>query len=260
MQSDPDRFGYLSLHFIARLSDGRVELVEYRRFKGLRFEIQIRSILQHAWAEIEHDLGYKSASGVPAEVRRRFARVSGLLELADSEFCAIRDQLNSYEVNLPEIIQQDPEEKALDLPILKLLAASDDDVKRLDQEVVAGTGASIDSLDGFIMSRTLDKLIYLGVDSVGRLKGLAREHCQDVREFSAYWTGASLGSVDVGIGLFYLCYVLVWKGGSESAAIKYVEEFWGEDSHPRNAEIARKIVSYAAGLRLKRDSFEDDED
>jgi putative GTP pyrophosphokinase len=54
---DPDRFGYLSLHYVVELSKYRANLPEYERFKNLLCEVQMRSILQHAWAEIEHDLG-----------------------------------------------------------------------------------------------------------------------------------------------------------------------------------------------------------
>jgi ppGpp synthetase/RelA/SpoT-type nucleotidyltranferase len=72
---DPDRFGYLSLHFVASIKNPRDELPEYARFAGTKIEIQIRSILQHAWAEIEHDLGYKTAHAIPDSVRRQFAKV-----------------------------------------------------------------------------------------------------------------------------------------------------------------------------------------
>ncbi|HEV7673377.1 MAG TPA: RelA/SpoT domain-containing protein [Candidatus Angelobacter sp.] len=65
---DPDRFGYLSLHYICSLSQDRIRLAENRRFRELACEIQIRSILQHAWAEIEHDLGYKSGHGIPSPI------------------------------------------------------------------------------------------------------------------------------------------------------------------------------------------------
>lgn len=90
---DSDRFGYLSLHYILQLNPERSTLPENRAYKDIRFELQIRSILQHAWAEIEHDTGYKSASGAPHAVRRRFSRLAGLLELADDEFLAIREDL-----------------------------------------------------------------------------------------------------------------------------------------------------------------------
>ena len=60
-----------------------------------RFEIQLRTALQHAWAEVEHDLGYKVDDAVPEAIRRRFSRVAGLLEIADQEFVSIRRQLAS---------------------------------------------------------------------------------------------------------------------------------------------------------------------
>jgi putative GTP pyrophosphokinase len=83
---DPDRFGYLSLHYIVQLRKDRSQLAEYASFSELKFEIQIRSILQHAWAEIEHDLGYKSEAAIPRDIQRRFSRLAGLLEVADDEF------------------------------------------------------------------------------------------------------------------------------------------------------------------------------
>lgn len=57
---DPDRFGYLSLHYVAGLSPARSILAEYRPFAGLKAEIQVRSVFQHGWAEIEHGLGYRN--------------------------------------------------------------------------------------------------------------------------------------------------------------------------------------------------------
>jgi len=41
---DPDRFGYLSLHFVCKFNSSRCSLTEYKRFSDLRFEIQVRSI------------------------------------------------------------------------------------------------------------------------------------------------------------------------------------------------------------------------
>ena len=69
----------------------------YKQFNGLEAEIQIRSILQHAWAEIEHDLGYKTVNVVPEQAQRRFSRLAGLLELGDDEFERIRSQLEAYD-------------------------------------------------------------------------------------------------------------------------------------------------------------------
>lgn len=94
---DPERFGYQSLHYVVSLNEERLQHTENQRFRGVKAEIQIRSILQHGWAEIEHDLGYRTREAVPREIRRSFSRLAGLLELADLEFCRIRDELARFE-------------------------------------------------------------------------------------------------------------------------------------------------------------------
>jgi putative GTP pyrophosphokinase len=52
----------------------------------------VRTILQHAWAEIEHDIQYKSVETIPAAIRTRFMSLAGLLEIADREFQAIQNE------------------------------------------------------------------------------------------------------------------------------------------------------------------------
>ena len=47
-QLDADRFGYRSLHYVFSLKSDRSQLTEYKKFKGIKAEIQIRSILQHS--------------------------------------------------------------------------------------------------------------------------------------------------------------------------------------------------------------------
>jgi ppGpp synthetase/RelA/SpoT-type nucleotidyltranferase len=89
---EKERFGYQSVHYIAKLKPNRTSLPEYRRFADLVAEIQVRTILQHAWAEIEHDIQYKSVQTIPSLIRRRFMSLAGLLELADREFQAIQDE------------------------------------------------------------------------------------------------------------------------------------------------------------------------
>ena len=103
--TDPDRFGYLSLHYIVQFNNSRIKLPEYSNFKDYKAEIQIRTILQHTWAEIEHDLGYKSKEAIPLTVRRDFYRLAGLLELADKEFLNIKNQLRSKEKGRDQFIE-----------------------------------------------------------------------------------------------------------------------------------------------------------
>lgn len=97
---EEDRFGYMSMHYVVSISSNRAKLAEYKNLKSLRFEIQIRSILQHGWAEIEHDLGYKGAKGIPSEFKRDFNRIAALLETADNEFNRLRNHLTRYDVTV----------------------------------------------------------------------------------------------------------------------------------------------------------------
>ncbi|WP_395658567.1 DUF429 domain-containing protein [Nocardioides sp.] len=82
------RFGYASRHLLVEREDGGV------------VQVQVRTVLQHAWAEFEHDIRYKGT--VPEEhardFDRRFTLAAGLLELADQEFTTIRERLRGGSV------------------------------------------------------------------------------------------------------------------------------------------------------------------
>lgn len=88
---DEERFGYQSVHYLVTLNRIRISLPEYKQFETAKVEIQVRTILQHAWAEIEHDIQYKSSSTIPRNIKRRFMSLAGLLEIADREFQEIQD-------------------------------------------------------------------------------------------------------------------------------------------------------------------------
>jgi putative GTP pyrophosphokinase len=90
LSSDPAIFGYASVHFLVEFRPEMLKLPEYALFDKMKCEIQVRTILQHAWAEIEHDVVYKSLRKISFRVRRRFACLAGLLEIADREFESLR--------------------------------------------------------------------------------------------------------------------------------------------------------------------------
>jgi ppGpp synthetase/RelA/SpoT-type nucleotidyltranferase len=48
-----------STNYLIRLKPDRLALTEYRAFDGMRAEIQIQTLLNHAWAEMGHDTIYK---------------------------------------------------------------------------------------------------------------------------------------------------------------------------------------------------------
>jgi len=91
-----DRVGYRGIHYIANLGKDRLKLPENQIFKGFVFEIQIRSILQHAWAEFEHDRNYKFAGILPKELGRRLSLLAANLESTDGEFDRLSKDIDKY--------------------------------------------------------------------------------------------------------------------------------------------------------------------
>jgi ppGpp synthetase/RelA/SpoT-type nucleotidyltranferase len=90
-----DRMGYRSIHYIASINDKRKALPEYSSCNDCIFEIQIRTILQHSWAEVEHD-NYKYSGELPHEIKRRLNLLSAVLEAADNEFNTISQEIDNY--------------------------------------------------------------------------------------------------------------------------------------------------------------------
>ena len=88
-------FGYASRHMLVRADPQRPLPPPYERLTGHQASIQLRTVLQHAWAEFEHDIRYKGSMPEQhaSELDRRFTLAAGLLELADREFSTIRARL-----------------------------------------------------------------------------------------------------------------------------------------------------------------------
>jgi ppGpp synthetase/RelA/SpoT-type nucleotidyltranferase len=91
-----DKLGYRSFHFVCDLGEKRHALPEFKVFKDLVFEVQVRTVLGHAWAEIEHDRNYKFAGVLPSHLQRKLRLLSGLLELADGEFDRLAGEIDKY--------------------------------------------------------------------------------------------------------------------------------------------------------------------
>lgn len=108
-----DRFGYLSVHYIAEFphysSDPHIE-----KFEGMKFEIQVRTLLQHAWSEVEHDRNYKFNGVLPKELKRRFYRLAGILELVDDEFESLAHDVEVYKRSLASIGGEEAMDVVLD--------------------------------------------------------------------------------------------------------------------------------------------------
>ncbi len=90
-----DKFGYGAIHFIAKIGRGSSG-ARYEDLKDLVCEIQVRTVLQDAWAIIDHHLVYKNESDVPTPLQRKLNSLAGLFETADDQFEHIRTERSSY--------------------------------------------------------------------------------------------------------------------------------------------------------------------
>lgn len=95
-----NELGYRSVHYVCDLGDERGSLREHKNLKGLQFEIQVRTVLQHAWAEIAHDRNYKFSGKLPKHIERKLYLLSGLLETADSGFGDLSLEIDQYVHNV----------------------------------------------------------------------------------------------------------------------------------------------------------------
>jgi ppGpp synthetase/RelA/SpoT-type nucleotidyltranferase len=214
---DPDRFGYLSLHHVVSLGSARESLREYRRFVSLKAEVQTRSMLQHAWAEVEHDLGYKSRLAVPDHVRRRFARIAGLLELADQEFAEIRGSISAYRRSLPDRLAHAPEAVTIDNISINAFLRKDPLVAAVDAQIAERRGMSV--YDDGEPSRPFvaERLRLSGLQTIADIALALRTYRDDVIALATEWlrqSGAT-GALTRGISLFYLAYVVVLRADDE---------------------------------------------
>jgi len=250
---DPDRFGYLSVHYIVSNAEKRDRLAEYKRFDGIKAEIQVRSILQHAWAEIEHDLGYKSRDGIPRTVRRRFSRLAGLLELADQEFRTIREELVSYSSEVLDSIESAPKEVDLNAVSLKALVDSSEVVQRIDRAVAEVADCRIETSEIDDFSKETARLVFFGMVSIGDVTNALASHEETIPEFTRLWLIETekddSGTFSPGISIFYLAYLLALESGNADVLREYVSEFIGHSDHQSTEEIVVELQKTYAKLQ-----------
>ncbi|HYA63019.1 MAG TPA: hypothetical protein VED66_07430 [Candidatus Sulfotelmatobacter sp.] len=239
---DPDRFGYLSLHYICGLNADRLRLAENRHYEGLVCEVQIRSILQHAWAEIEHDLGYKSGSTIPAPIRRRFSRLAGLLEIGDAEFKAIRDELRAYEQRVESEIKSKPAKVEIDHVSLKAFIRTDGTYRSLLKRMAREENFKVRPARD--LHRETEELRYAGLSSIEELREAVASQqelvvCQWAKVLKDSWH-ASAG-IGESLPLLQLVVVIVAKNGA-AALVDFFNKFGYRDPNQTVEELAKTVL------------------
>jgi putative GTP pyrophosphokinase len=181
--SEPDRFGYRSDHYVVRLSDARRDLAEWKSFAKNRAEIQVRTVMQHAWAAVDHKIRYKGAD-LPRDLQRRLSRLSALLEVADEQFASLQrasdEAVNSYE----QSVARGEFDVALDALSLRAY---------IDQTGIAQTWCNRAEKAGFVSpsSKTDVKRDSWGTSRTERLLNLLQEvDLSELKQFEQVLTRA----------------------------------------------------------------------
>ena len=100
----PTEFGYRSVHYIVQVDPDKLKAAGITatvptEILGLKAEIQVRTLLEHAWADIGHEMTYKTELKVPDNIHRQFASIAAVLESADREFGRLVHSLDEFKSN-----------------------------------------------------------------------------------------------------------------------------------------------------------------
>ena len=229
-----DSFGYNSLHYICRLPG-----YEYR------FELQLRTTLQHAWASINHDTGYKSGVEIPREYMRRINRLAGLLEMADDEFSRIRTEITDYRRRVQQLVQNGKlDDVLLDGDTFRSYLKVRP-FERLNQRIAAINQAEIQDVP---LIRYLRVLKALGCNTLGDVSRLRNEYEEDAYALARHQLGnTDLDIVSSAVGLQNICIVCILKqGGGKIGLLRFFNALNGHNT--QNEELAELTYNQASNL------------
>lgn len=94
-----DKLDYQSNHYDVSIECANTEFVNFIKFEDMVFEIQVRTLNQHAWANSAHTLYYKQDIDMPDEMKRKIYRLLSIYELADEEFALVNKFLQGQPDN-----------------------------------------------------------------------------------------------------------------------------------------------------------------
>lgn len=120
LEKTADKFGYKSLHLDLMLKNTSSLSTEFKKYKSIKFELQIRTIIQDAWSVLDHKIKYKKS--IPQSLKRRINRLSALFEIADDEFLSIKKETVRAEKKISQRIKRgDAIEKDKSLDVFRFL-------------------------------------------------------------------------------------------------------------------------------------------
>jgi len=246
-----DRFGYSAINYVCTHLGTRASLREYRRFVNVRLEIQVTSILSHAWSEMNHG-SYDLGESCPSEIRRRFFQLKALLELADSQFSDLRDKTTNYERAVAVQVEAKVPDLPLDAVSLKSFADQEPLVGEIDAELAAAVGTRAGGQINDKRAENLARLARLaGLVTVQQLRDSLNKYRKGVIQylegFRKIWPAVP-NELRKGVSILHLANLLIFSQGEEKVAEVYKEMGEGKvrvdaESISRRVAIATEIMT-----------------
>ena len=231
-----DSFGYNSLHYICKIPG-----------YDFRFELQLRTTLQHAWAAINHDTGYKTGIEIPKEYLRRINRLAGLLEMADDEFSRIRSEITDYRRRVEQLVKNGKlDDVQLDGDTFRSYIQAKP-LDRLNKRIAAINQAEIQEVP---LTRYIRVLRALRCNTLGDVNRLIRQYEEDAYRLARHQLGNSdIDIISSAIGLQNICIVCILStGGGKIGLERLFDALNGHNS--QNSELAELTYEQAKSLQL----------
>ena len=242
-----DRFGYMSLHYICRVPKALYYNPDMPDLNQIRFELQMRSTLQHVWANMYHDMGYKSDVEIPVEYQRNMSRLAGMLELADEQFSHIRKEINNYRRKVQSLVASGNfDEVPLNGDTFRSFVALHP-FKRLTDKIAAINQAEIyeDSLMPYY-----NVLRNLNMKTIGDIVRLRNEYSEYAFQLALIQlAGTGLDILANSVALQNLCIVYILKQGfGEAGLLRLFNALYGENDY--NKDRAKRIYGQAKQINI----------
>ena len=240
-----DSFGYLSLHYICRIPESLFKDPDFPEFNKIRFEVQMRTVLQHAWANMNHDTGYKSGVDIPSAYRRSLSRLAGILELVDDEFSRIRIELADYRRRVQGLVSSgNLDEVLLDGDSFKsYLSIRPFDA--LNRKIASLNQAEIQEVS---LTAFLPLFLAMGCRTLGDIDKILRDFSEAAYQIACFQM--ALTDIDIlssSVGPQNLCAAYILKQGWGRAGLKQMLETLNGPSESNEA-MARYLEEQARDL------------
>lgn len=94
-------FGYFGKHFVLPTPGDVIPQEVDKSQVPAFFELQIKTLFQHAWSEANHDLGFKARKTLTSDQQRRLAYTAAQAWGADQEFAALCKEITEHGTTAP---------------------------------------------------------------------------------------------------------------------------------------------------------------